>query len=152
MHLPSCIWQMLLSKLTLHSRYMCYQTLLFQRLELMILMLLVLCSTVSATAMHHSLPISFYCVHIQNWEKGCNETFIWCTCCPPLTFHWFRAAHLLTPATKPSLLIHPSQVLVSDFSDSDNQPVIPGQWSGQRSQFEKKKVWRVLQETPDLSL
>ncbi len=33
------------------------------------------------------LPISFYCVHIQNWEKGCNETFIWCTCCPPLTFH-----------------------------------------------------------------
>lgn len=67
-------------------------------------------------AMQYSLPISFDCVHIQNWEKGCNETFIWCTCSPPLTFHWFRAAHLLTLATKPSLLIHHSLVLVSDYT------------------------------------
>lgn len=49
-YISKCIWLMLLSKLTLHSRYMYYQTLLFLRLELMILVLLVLCSTVSATA------------------------------------------------------------------------------------------------------
>ncbi len=65
-------------------------------------------------------PNLFLLCPYTNWEKGCNETFIWCTCFP-VTFHWFNCkspgtAHLLTPATKPSLLIHHSQVLVSDFT------------------------------------